>query len=129
MKPSRIAVLVALGALACGVALVRPSAQAATPRPVVVGASLREWALFLGRTSVPHGWVTFSVSNYGADDHSLVVQRVHGRVIGRTALLQGMRSNMPTVVRLKLKLAAGRYAVYCGVPGHRALMHGTLTVR
>ena len=74
-----------------------------------------EYRITLGRTTVPHGRITFYIANYGQDDHNLKVAR---HMIG-----YGFSGRIPAGGRTQFTvwLKPGLYNLYCNTPGHRAL--------
>src|SRR3954451_9724752 len=106
--------------LACVAASSR-SAAATTSRNV--GVTETEYRITLGRATVPHGRITFSIANFGQDDHNLKVAR---HQIG-----YGFSGRVPAGARshFTVTLRPGRYNLYCSIPGHRAMgMLARLTV-
>lgn len=86
----------------------------------------KEWSLVMSRTSVRAGAVTIEAVNFGTDAHDLVVQsKSKGSRAVRFKQLDPRSRGERT-----LRLAAGRYALWCSLPGHRARgMKATLLVR
>jgi uncharacterized cupredoxin-like copper-binding protein len=109
-----------LGLLAC---LAASSSGAAASTTHVVGVNETEYRLTLGRATVPHGRITFSIANFGQDDHNLKVAR---HQIG-----YGFSGRIPAGghTQFTVRLKPGRYNLYCSIPGHRAMgMLARLTV-
>ena len=78
-----------------------------------------EFKFTLSKMSVPHGSVTFTITNKGALAHDF---SINGK---KTAQIPTGKSTTLTVTFAK----AGKYAYMCTVPGHAAAgMKGTLTV-
>jgi uncharacterized cupredoxin-like copper-binding protein len=78
-----------------------------------------EFHFTLSKKSVPHGTVTFTVTDKGALSHDF---KIAGK---KTKLLSRGSSAKLTVTFAK----AGKYPYQCTVPGHAAAgMKGTLTV-
>lgn len=113
----------ALGAVALAVASPMGSAARTPARVQVVE---REFTLTLSRLSVRSGPAIVNVVNFGQDSHNLVlVRRAPGARPARTKVVSPHAST-----ELDLRLAPGRYDLYCSLPGHRrAGMHAVLTVR
>ncbi len=86
----------------------------------------KEWSLVMSRTSVRAGAVTIEAVNFGTDAHDLIVQsKAKGSRPVRFKQM-GPRSRGERTLRLK----AGRYALWCSLPGHKARgMKATLLVR
>ena len=70
------------------------------------------------------GTVALAVTNAGPTVHDLSIRDDSGKVLGETADLKPNASETLTV-----DLPAGRYTIFCAVPGHESLgIKGTLTV-
>ena len=84
----------------------------------------REYSVTLSRMHMRAGPAVIEVVNMGQDPHDLRVQRVGVRhVAGTPVVAPGRRAE------LSLKLAPGRYSVWCSVADHRARgMRATLVV-
>ena len=109
-----------LVALAC---LAASSSGAAASTSRSVGVNETEYRISLGRSTVPHGRITFYIANFGQDDHNLKVAR---HQIGH-----GFSGRIPAGGRAQftVKLSPGRYNLFCTIPGHRAMgMLARLTV-
>ncbi len=77
----------------------------------------KEYSLTLSRLRVRSGNVVVQLVNFGMDDHDLVVQ---GNARGSKPY--SFKLLAPGTLETRtLKLAPGRYTLYCSVPGHRAL--------
>jgi plastocyanin len=75
--------------------------------------------------SVASGQVVFFLVNSGPSAHDMVIADSSGTSVARSSLVQAGDTYTFTVKGL----AAGKYAFFCDVPGHRAAgMEGTLTV-
>ena len=86
----------------------------------------KEWSLVMSRTSVKAGRVTIEAVNFGTDAHDLVVQ---SKAKGSKPIRFKQMDPRGRTERT-LRLAAGRYSLWCSLPGHRANgMRATLTVR
>ena len=115
--------LIAFAGLLCLAVLVAPAWSSASITPTAVGVSEREWMVALGRLKAPHGPITFSVHNFGQDDHNLVIRRL--------GLQYGSTGRIPSGGQktLTLTLKPGLYNVFCSLPGHRQMgMAAKLTV-
>jgi len=106
-------------------------AAAATRRPpahLLVYA--QEWSLWPSRTSVPAGTVIVQLWNRGQDSHDVRIRRLdaRGQMIG--PVLGGVNITLPGhVSQATWHLRAGRYELYCSMPGHLAMgMHARLKV-
>jgi uncharacterized cupredoxin-like copper-binding protein len=74
--------------------------------------------------TVHSGSVTFTLVNAGTISHDMTIADQSGKVIDKSELVQAGDSKEFTVANLP----AGKYVIYCDVPGHRAAgMEGTLT--
>jgi uncharacterized cupredoxin-like copper-binding protein len=73
--------------------------------------------------TVQSGKATFTLVNSGTTSHDMVIADSSGKVIGKSDVVQAGDSKVFTV-----DLPAGKYVVYCDLPGHRdSGMQGTLT--
>ncbi len=115
--------LLAVGAL---VAVSTASAAAAPRQPARVQVSADEFRLVLSRSRVPAGPAIVGLVNFGEDDHDLALRR---RAPG--ARTWRVRTVRPGAFREReLRLAIGRYQLWCTIADHRALgMRATLRVR
>jgi hypothetical protein len=114
----------ALWLLVAAVVMAAPATAAA--RPTAVGVGEREWRIALYRPWVPAGLVKFNVKNFGEDGHDFVVRNAHGVTRARLPEI-GAGDRASVTARL---MWAGRYTVYCSLPGHLALgMRAVLRVR
>ena len=95
---------------------------AAPPSRVQVVA--KEYSFALSRLQVKQGAAVIELANFGQDPHDLRLQRVGARhIAGLGVVAPGDRAE------LSLKLAPGRYSLWCSVANHRALgMRATLIV-
>ena len=85
----------------------------------------QEFRFALSRQSIRAGWAIIELRNGGQDAHDLRMRRVGGaRVYAWPVTQPG------GVADEELKLAPGRYVLYCSVANHRALgMQAELTVK
>ena len=109
----------------CGLAVVATlavfPAHAAVPARVQIVE--KEYFLTLSRPRVPHGKVIVQVVNFGMDNHDLVVQSKSGKSWKFDTLSPQDHATKT------LTLPAGKYTLFCSLPGHRKLgMVATLTV-
>ena len=97
--------------------------HAAAPSRVQVVA--KEFSFGLSRVTVKPGPAVIELANFGQDPHDLRLQRVGSRhIAGLGVVAPGARAE------LSLKLARGRYLLWCSVANHRKLgMRATLVVR
>ncbi|MGH2916912.1 MAG: hypothetical protein ACRDMX_18195 [Solirubrobacteraceae bacterium] len=133
---------VATLAAICAVAAALPAGAVAGARPAGVAATARarvpahllvqaqEWSLWPSRPSVPAGTIAVQLWNRGQDAHDLRVRRLdsRGRMVGR--VLGAVRTTLSGQIgHATWRLGAGRYELYCSMPGHLKLgMHARLTV-
>jgi hypothetical protein len=116
--------LLAVGAI---LAVLATASAAAAPRPAArLQVSADEFTLALSRSAVRAGPAIIGLVNFGEDDHDLALKR---RAAGartwriRTVEPEGFRER-------ELRLAIGRYDLWCTIADHRALgMRATLRVR
>jgi plastocyanin len=114
--------LVTVAAALCLFVLISPAWSGAAGGSAV-GVSEREWSVALSRLKVQHGTITFSIHNFGQDDHNIKIRK-HGWQYGFSGRI---RSGGTATITVNLK--PGVYSVFCGIPGHRALgMNAKLTV-
>ena len=95
------------------------------PRPPArVQVVAQEFRYSLSRTKVRAGRVIVELVNRGQDTHDLDLRR-----IGGTKIIQFPDVQPGQVVDRELKLATGRYALWCAVADHRERgMHAMLRV-
>jgi plastocyanin len=114
----------ALAALAAAATLVVVPAHAAVA-PARVQVSAKEFWFALSRRTVVEGPAIVELVNFGEDPHDLRLRRIGGKRIYKTPLVQP-----GAYFDLSLKLAPGRYRLWCSVGNHEALgMKATLVVR
>ena len=82
-----------------------------------VNVGLRSFSISKSVSSVPHGKVTFHITNHAAITHNFRIRvGKTGVVLARSVNLGPGRSTNVTV-----KLSARRYTIFCGI--HPTLMH------
>jgi plastocyanin len=110
-------------ALVAGI-LLAPLVHAATPAPAQVQVVAREYSFTLSRLHVKAGQAVIELANFGQDPHDLRLQRAGARhIAGLGVVAPGQRAD------LTLRLAPGRYSLWCSVANHRQLgMRATLVV-
>jgi plastocyanin len=93
--------------------------------PARVQVVAKEFSFGLSRLNVNAGPAVIELANFGQDPHDLRLQRAGSRhIAGIGAVAPGERGE------LSLKLARGRYSLWCSVANHRRLgMRATLVVR
>jgi plastocyanin len=110
---------------------VGPLAAAAPEHaPVRLLVDAQEWSLWPSRASVPAGTLLVELWNRGQDAHDAWIRRLDaagqmvGPVLGRVA-----RTLPGRIGRATWHLKAGRYELFCSMPGHLALgMHTSVRV-
>ena len=119
-----VCALLAVCVCAGGAAAVKKHA----PAHLMIDA--QEYSLWPSRSSVPAGTLLVELWNRGQDMHDAWIRRLNasgqpvGPVLGRVAVTMPGRISQAT-----WHLKAGRYELYCSMPGHMALgMHANLTV-
>ena len=112
-------------ALAVTLALGTLPSVAHARNPAFVQVTEKEWSLTLSRQRVRSGQVVLEAVNFGMDAHNLALRRaVSGARVVRLPLI-GHGEHVDRT----LKLAAGRYTLWCTLPGHRGRgMVATLVV-
>ncbi len=117
-----------LVAACAAVALVAGASAAAAPprQPARLQVTANEFTFVLSRSTVRSGPAIVELVNFGEDDHDLALRR---RAPG--AKTWRVRTVTPGGVRERqLRLAAGRYQLWCTLANHRALgMRATLKVK
>ena len=120
--------------LLCAVTAVLSAGGVATaataPAPAHLLVYAQEWSLWPSRSSVPASTVIVQLWNRGQDAHDLRIRRVgaRGQMIG--PVLDAIRITLAgRVSQATWHLTAGRYELYCSMPGHLKMgMHARLTV-
>jgi uncharacterized cupredoxin-like copper-binding protein len=141
-----VAVAVKLGGTPSNTVTVAAPAAATAPPPAAAAPAAHAGAVTLSEfkvapkpAAVVSGAVTFNVSNAGKVEHEFVVLKTSKPAAN---LLKGARADEAGNVgeigsvkpgqtkALKLKLAAGHYALICNLPGHYAAgQYADLTVK
>jgi hypothetical protein len=119
--------------LCAGVAILPAPALASAathPAPSHLLIDAQEWSLWPSRTSVPAGTVIVQLWNRGEDAHDTWIRRLnaHGQMVG--PVLGKVKLTLPGhVSQATWHLRAGRYELFCSMPGHLMMgMHARLTV-
>jgi plastocyanin len=91
----------------------------------------QEWSMWPSSGTIPAGTIDVELWNRGQDAHDLRVRRLNaaGQMIGR---VDGSVRVTPSgaISHAVWHLKAGRYEIYCSLPGHLAMgMHADITVR
>lgn len=110
-------------ALVAGI-LLSPLFHAAAPAPAQMQVVAHEYSFTLSRLHVKAGAAVIELANFGQDPHDLRLQRRGARhIAGLGVVAPGQRAD------LTLRLAPGRYSLWCSVANHRQLgMRATLIV-
>lgn len=122
--------LAAVVAAAAGVGTAATVSQAASRPPGRLLVTATEFRLALSRATLPAGRAIVQLSDRGQDPHDLVARRLdrHGRPTGPAQPVPLARPG--TVSTARLTLRAGRWLLFCSLPGHRARgMQARLRVR
>jgi hypothetical protein len=116
-----------VGAAAFLVLAVATPAFAGTPAsaPARLFVKAKEWSLILSRQSLKAGDARLQLFNGGEDAHDLRLRRAGG-----TRTLAIAETAPGEVTELRAMLRAGRWRLWCSLPGHaKAGMRATLVVR
>jgi hypothetical protein len=96
------------------------ASSATAASSVTIG--LRSFAISKSVSSVPHGNVTFHITNHATIAHNFRIRiGTAGRVLARSVNLGAGRTTTVTV-----KLSARTYTIFCGI--HPTLMHTSFRV-
>jgi plastocyanin len=109
--------LLSLGLLVAvaGAIQLLPSNAAVGREPARVQVVEKEFSLVLSRLKVPAGTTIVEVINFGMDNHDLVLKR---NAKGAKPIVFRQLAPRERVTKT-LNLPAGRYTLWCSVPGHR----------
>jgi hypothetical protein len=101
--------------IAVAAALLGPGVASGRPAPARLQVSADEFSFAESRAQVRAGVVIIQLVNYGEDDHDLAVRGVGRSRVHRMGIVHpgGARD-------IELRLAPGRYILWCTLPGHRA---------
>ena len=122
VSPLRVALCV-LVVVAAGIAALPAGAE--TDAFSFLQVVDKEWTVTPSRPSVRAGSVSIELINFGMDNHDLVVKstKVGAKPMKFKQLTPRGRTERT------LRLTAGRYQLWCSVPGHKARgMRATLVV-
>jgi plastocyanin len=93
--------------------------------PARVQVSAQEFSFALSRPSIKAGPAIVELANFGEDPHDLRMQRIGGKRVYATPIVQPGEQ-----YDLVAKLLPGKYRLWCSVANHRALgMRAVLVVR
>jgi plastocyanin len=119
-----------LAAAACGGVGAAVAAAAKHRAPVHLMIEAQEWSLWPSRSRLPAGTVLVELWNRGQDMHDAWIRRLNaaGQMVG--PVLGRVRVTRPgQISQATWRLKAGRYELFCSMPGHMDLgMHAKLTV-
>ena len=96
-----------------------PSPSARAPSRLLVSGA--EFRLTLSRPSIRHGVAVIQFLNRGEDDHDLRLRRTSGRGSARRRTASWSLTRPGALSQRRLRLRAGRYRLWCSLPGHRTL--------
>jgi plastocyanin len=123
-------------ATACALALVPALAAAAVASagsrraPSRLMVSAQEHSFVLSRKTIKAGPALIQFLNRGEDPHDLRLRRVSGRGVTARRTLAVPETPSGDLAELEARLPAGRYKLWCSLPGHAQLgMRATLRVR
>ncbi len=125
---SRARLAMASAALFVGSAVVAgfavPAAPALSPAPSRLEVVAHEYSYTLSRLHLKAGEAIVELDNFGEDSHDLRLERIGAtHVAGLGKVAPG------SLADLTLRLAPGRYLLWCSVADHRSLgMQATLVV-
>jgi hypothetical protein len=120
---ARVSIVAAFATLAFAAAAAGDARRA--PARLLVSGD--EYSLMLSRGAVVRGPALIQFQNRGEDPHDLRLRRI-GASASRTVSAPEVRPG--DLVTLDTRLRAGRYRLWCSLPGHRTLgMRAVLTVR
>ncbi len=114
MIPRRLLALATLAAVTTAMLLFPAGASARAP--VYIQVVEKEFTLTLSRLKIPAGSTIFQVLNFGMDNHDLIFKR---NTKGSKAIVFKVIGPNARATKT-LQLPAGRYTLWCSVPGHRA---------
>lgn len=114
----------ALGAALLTALAVAAAASGASPSPSRLQIVAREYSYSLSRLHLKAGTAIIELDNFGQDAHDLRLQRVGStHVAGLGKIPSGKLGD------LTVRLAPGRYSLWCSLQDHRKLgMRATLVV-
>ena len=100
----------------------------ATPQHLLIYA--QEYSLWPSRTRLKPGTVDVQLWNRGQDAHDVRIRRLNAQGMMVGAVLGGVSVTPAGAIHTGVwHLTAGRYEIYCSLPGHLAMgMHARLSV-
>jgi plastocyanin len=123
----------AVGALAACAAFLLVTAVAGARReraPARVMVSAREHSFVLSRQSIVAGPALIEFLNRGEDPHDLRIRRIVNRGVSARRTFSVPETRSGGLAELEARLPAGRYKLWCSLPGHEQLgMRAKLRVK
>jgi uncharacterized cupredoxin-like copper-binding protein len=116
MRKNQNPLLALAAATTMTAAVMLPIAARASSAPARVQVVEKEYSLTLSRLRVHSGQAIVQVLNFGMDNHDLVIQ---SNAKGSKAM-RVKQMGPGDRVSLTVKLAPGKYTLWCSLPGHRA---------
>ena len=96
-----------------------PPREARAPSRLLVSGA--EYRLTLSRPSIRRGVAVIQFLNRGEDDHDLRLRRISGPGSARRPIARWSLTRPDGLAQRRLRLGAGRYRLWCSLPGHRTL--------
>jgi hypothetical protein len=98
--------------------------------PARLLVTAQEYSLMLSRQSIRSGTAVIQLLNRGEDPHDLRLRRIPRRGVSARRTHDVPETAAGELAELETRLPAGRYRLWCSLPGHRALgMRATLRVK
>ncbi len=129
MRTLAAVIVVTLAGPLAGAAEARAVRSTARPTAAHLLVYAQEWSLWPSRSTLPAGTIDVELWNRGQDSHDVRVRALkHGTMTG--PVLAGVKVTASGAISTAVwHLRAGRYELYCSMPGHLAMgMHTTITV-
>jgi len=124
----RAAVVVAACAMVLVVTAVAGARRERAPARLMVSA--REHSLVLSRQSIVAGPAVIEFLNRGEDPHDLRMRRLVHRGVSARRTFAVPETRSGGLAELEARLPAGRYKLWCSIPGHEQLgMRAKLRVK
>jgi uncharacterized cupredoxin-like copper-binding protein len=112
-------------------AIAAAHAETAKKAPTHLLVDAQEWSLWPSTTNLRAGTIDVELWNRGQDVHDLQIRRLNAQrqMVGPVdGSVKQTRSG--AISQAVWHLKAGRYEIYCSMPGHLQLgMHANLTVK
>jgi hypothetical protein len=124
----RGAAMLAVGAFTLGLSATAGAGPRPVPARLMVSAT--EYSLMLSRQSIGSGPALIEFLNRGEDPHDLRLRRIASGGVSARRTFAIPETRAGELAELEVRLPAGRYRLWCSIPGHRALgMRATLRVK